>query len=505
MELVEGPTLADLIGRGGSSDTLPIVGRGGSLEGPPPRTPARWGGDPPARAAVIGRGGSEDPPSPRASKDAPLPIADALAIARQIAEALEAAHEQGVIHRDLKPANVKVRPDGTVKVLDFGLAKALLPAAASSSSHSMSPTITTPAMTEAGVILGTAAYMSPEQAKGRDADKRSDVWAFGCVLYEMLSGRRAFDGEDMTDVLGAVVRLEPDWAALPSSVPPLVRTMLEGCLVKDRRRRVSDISTVRFVLDRTNVAEGAAEAAHHVSAADGSPGQAAPGPAEAGHYVRKRAVLVATTILAAAGVAGAATWFVMRPAAPRIVRSTIAAEGDTLLALNGNDRDVAITPDGSRIVYRGNGKLFVRALDQLEPATLTDQGGPRGPFTSPDGQWVGFFDAAAAATLKKIAITGGPAVTVSVVDGNGPRGATWGDDGTIIFATNGTVTGLQRVSSAGGEVTVLTRPNREQGEGDHVFPESASQDASAASSFLNAISERGWFTVRHAVRRSPRR
>src|SRR5512134_289473 len=172
-----------------------------------------------------------------------VPLDEALPIARQIAEALEAAHDAGIIHRDLKPANIKLRPDGTVKVLDFGLAKAGEPMA-SRAGATASPTITSPAMmTGVGVLLGTAAYMSPEQARGKTVDKRSDIWAFGCVLYEMLTGTRAFDGEDMTDVLGAVVRLEPDWQALPADVPQPVRTLVQSCLVKDRGRRVADIST----------------------------------------------------------------------------------------------------------------------------------------------------------------------------------------------------------------------------------------------------------------------
>ena len=177
-----------------------------------------------------------------------IPLDEALPIAKQIAEAVEAAHEQGIIHRDLKPANVKVRPDGTVKVLDFGLAKAMEPAAGSSSSLSMSPTITTPAMTQAGMILGTAAYMSPEQAKGRAVDKRSDVWAFGAVLYEMFTGRRAFEGEDVSDTLARILMKEPDWSALPATVPTGVVTVMRRCLEKDRKRRVRDIGDVLLAL-----------------------------------------------------------------------------------------------------------------------------------------------------------------------------------------------------------------------------------------------------------------
>src|SRR5580765_7063717 len=179
-----------------------------------------------------------------------IPLDEALPIAKQIADALEAAHEQGIIHRDLKPANIKVRDDGTVKVLDFGLAKAMEPAAGSSPSMSMSPTITTPAMmTGVGMILGTAAYMSPEQAKGRVADKRSDVWAFGCVLYEMLTGQRTFDGEDVSDTLAAVLRAEPDWTALPEDVPLAIRTLLQRCLVKDRAHRITDVAVAKFLLN----------------------------------------------------------------------------------------------------------------------------------------------------------------------------------------------------------------------------------------------------------------
>ncbi len=184
----------------------------------------------------------------------PIPLDDALPIARQVAEALEAAHDQGVIHRDLKPANIKVRADGTVKVLDFGLAKAMEPPSAVASSVSMSPTITTPAMTQAGIILGTAAYMSPEQAKGKAADKRSDIWAFGCVLFEMLTGRRAFEGEDVGDTLAAVIRGEPDWSALPASTPAAIRLLFRRCLEKDLKRRVADVSAALFVLNEPELA-----------------------------------------------------------------------------------------------------------------------------------------------------------------------------------------------------------------------------------------------------------
>src|SRR4029453_347487 len=178
--------------------------------------------------------------------EGPIPIDDALSIGKQIAEGLEAAHEQGIVHRDLKPANVKVRLDGAVKVLDFGLAKALEPADGMSMSASMSPTITTPAMTQIGIILGTAAYMSPEQAKGRPADRRSDIWAFGCVLFELLAGRRAFGGEDVSDTFAAVLRADPEWSALPNHVPIPIRRLLRRCLQKNRRERLADIGDARL-------------------------------------------------------------------------------------------------------------------------------------------------------------------------------------------------------------------------------------------------------------------
>ena len=388
-----------------------------------------------------------------------IPVDEALPVAKQIAEALEAAHDHGIIHRDLKPANIKVRPDGTVKVLDFGLAKAMEPVGAGTSNASLSPTITTPAMTQAGVILGTAAYMSPEQAKGRAADKRSDVWAFGCVLYEMLTGRRAFDGEDMTDVLGAVVRLEPDWSALPSTVPPLVSTFLRSCLVKDRRQRVADLSAALFVLS-TAARFTTSDSKTDIDAISRRAAR------------RRIAAWSAAALVAGSAAAGSLTWVATRPDRPRVTRLTIAPPSAAALTLGGNTRDIAISPDGTRVVYLGNNgtQLFVRALDQLDPKPLTGPGSPAGPFFSPDGQWVGYFEVAAPSTIMKVAITGGPPVLVCRLDG-AARGATWGPDGTIIFATNTPSSGLQQVSAAGGEPTVLTKPNPQRGEIDHMWPE----------------------------------
>jgi serine/threonine-protein kinase len=389
-----------------------------------------------------------------------IPYDEALPIARQIAEALYAAHAKGVIHRDLKPANIKVQPDGTVKVLDFGLAKLAHPEALGGhASVTASPTITSPAkMTGVGVILGTAAYMSPEQAKGREAETRSDIWAFGVVLYEMLTGQRAFDGEDVTEVLGAVVRLEPNWETLPSDVPLPVRTLLQSCLIKDRRHRVAHISTALFVLEK---AASLAAPVRTVSVA-----------LPPRRSLRQRVGLASAAVLAGALVAATLMWFAMGPAESlprRVSRLALAPSGTAALTINGNDRDLAITPDGSHVVYVGtNGtRLFVRALDALEPVAVFT-GAPRGPFVSPDNQWIGFVDNNT--TLKKVAMTGGPAVTLTTLDNPAPRGATWGQD-AIIFATSSVTTGLQRVAAAGGSTTVLTRPDRTQGEADHLWPE----------------------------------
>jgi serine/threonine-protein kinase len=390
-----------------------------------------------------------------------IPIDEALPIAKQIAEALETAHEQGIIHRDLKPANIKVRRDGTVKVLDFGLAKAL-ESSPGATDVSQSPTISSPAMTQMGVILGTAAYMSPEQAKGKAVDRRADIWAFGCVLYEMLAGTRAFRGETVSETLADVLRSEPPWAALPPETPVTLHNVLRRCLQKDPRQRVRDIGDVRLALsgafETTAVVETTAVAV--------SPLRVWQRPAAA--------AVIAVSLIATAGLA---VWALMRPApAPpiQLVRFTVSPPSrQSLVATNENDPDVAISPDGTRIVYvagdetGGGQRLYVRVLDQLEARLVEGFEDPRTPFLSPDGRWVGVFGEPN--VLKKVTVNGGPAVTICKING-GPRGASWGPDDTIVFATNDPATGLLRVSAGGGEAEVLTTPDVQKGE-EHYWPE----------------------------------
>ncbi len=385
-----------------------------------------------------------------------LPVDEALPIARQIAEALQAAHEKGIIHRDLKPANIALTADGHVKVLDFGLAKALEPERGSDPSHS--PTLTLGA-TQAGVILGTAAYMSPEQAKGRAADKRSDVWAFGCVLYEMLTGRRAFEGEDVSDTLAAVLRGEPDWTALPNDLPASVSALVRRSLQKDRKQRLADISVALYLMDE---AAAAASGAVVTSAPPVAPSRS------------RLAIAAGAGLGAGLMLAALAGWALMRmnepePAQP--VRFSIVPPPAHALWVQGDDRDLAISPDGARIVYRAVGaqnqaQLVVRALNDLDSRLLAGITGARVPFISPDSRWIGFFTAG---ELRKVSMTGGPPVTLCR-NPAGARGASWGPDDTIIFATADPTTGLMSVPGGGGEPKMLTKADATRGEQDHLFP-----------------------------------
>jgi Tol biopolymer transport system component len=388
-----------------------------------------------------------------------IPIEEALPIAKQIAEALEAAHEQGIIHRDLKPANIKVRPDGTVKVLDFGLAKAIEPAAGSSPNMSMSPTMLSPAqMSGVGVILGTAAYMAPEQARGKAVDKRADIWAFGVIVFEMLTGRRAFAGDEISDVLAAVLRQDIDWAALPTTAPRL-RRLLERCLDRDPKSRLRDIGEARVEI--ATIDAGAPESGISSAVAAAPPAAA----------TRR----VAPLVIATAVVAIAATFGLTRWLTSIATTTTSGAVAHVTIALPDTDQldstglwPLALSDDGARVAYvgRGDGKtqIYVRTLTESAPKVLEATEGGESPFFSPDGQWVAFF---AGSKLRKIAVGG--AALQTLADAPSGRGCAWGGDGYIYFAPTNSG-GIWRVPEGGGTATEVTRKDPANGEISHRWP-----------------------------------
>lgn len=374
-------------------------------------------------------------------------VDQALEIARQIAEALEAAHERGIIHRDLKPANIKVRPDGTVKVLDFGLATAFGPAA--DPARILAEQRTLP-----GAILGTPAYMSPEQARGEPASPQADVWAFGAVLYELLTGVSPFGRPTTSETFVSVLREQPDYSRLPLETPPSVRRLIRRCLEKERKRRLQHVGDARIELDE----------ALSPSTADASPVLELRATRANRNARGMRAAAVGAAF--AVGLGTGALFMARRPAPSPVLRTIVPAD----ILVSTTERSFAFTPDGSSLAYVSSDatELFVRPLGALEPsAILKTPAYMRGLYPSPDGQWFAFIQDNFA--LRKIPATGGAPGTIVMMDGPS-RGAAWGPHDTIVFATGAPDTGLQRVASDGGPVTVLTRPDPTRDELDHVQP-----------------------------------
>jgi hypothetical protein len=462
----------------------------------------------------------------------PLPVEEALAVAQQIAEALDAAHQQGIVHRDLKPGNIAVREDGTVKVLDFGLAKVAGPsenaheraAGAGRRDPSLSPTIAPPDVTAAGIILGTASYMSPEQAKGNPVTRTTDIWAFGCVLYQMLTGRVPFKGEGVTDTLALIVLGEPDFGLLPSTTPPGIRMLLRHCLDKDQRRRWQDAASLRIAIEDARSAPAGATT-----------------PAVIARAVNWRWVIAAVlAIAAAAALSALGAWSLARQERPRAVARVLVGVSPareiarTLEFPNARPfrSAIALSPDGQSLAFIGtppdggskdspNSKdapqppaaggpaasrrarqLYVRRMDRLNATPIEGTDRAESPFFSPDGQWVGFWQAGlnivgrqTFGELKKVPLAGGPIVAICRTAL--PAGISWGPNGQIIFANHGGG-GLWHVADAGGTPEALTTPDLAKGELNHRLPH-VLPDGSAVL-FTIQRSPGGWDDTQVVVR-----
>jgi eukaryotic-like serine/threonine-protein kinase len=382
----------------------------------------------------------------------PLPIEEALNICRQITEGLEAAHEKGIVHRDLKPSNVKITPEGKVKILDFGLSRVLQeqpPATDRTDSPTIPDDVTIP-----GMILGTAAYMSPEQAKGKPVDKQTDIWAFGCVLYECLTGKRAFQGETVTEIIASILKSEPDWSALPADMPPSIRTLLHRCLRKDPGSRLRDIGDARI-----EIAEPAVR-----------PSETVPAPRRISPIWM---VAGAAVLLVAGAIAGLWLMKYFRPTpSASAIKSTIKIRAGLALAGPYYGRTaMALAHNGQFMVYgaaaNNRAQIYYRTMDQMDGTLVAGTLMGMHPFLSPDDQWIGFWENGN--MLEKVPVTGGvPTVLCSVYSEVG-LGADWGPENTIIFSPIAS-RGLWKISGDGGKPEVLTVPDRTKDEFGHRLP-----------------------------------